>query len=931
MTPKSVLRPVSIATLLRLWAVCGGGVSLIGAGALAERAVAISPAFSQAASTEAASEASETTASGGASPSAAAGSAPRTGLTVVPPTAEQAARYRDRLARNFAQRTRNLLQREYIFLGMLESGKSMLDVALELAPESPFLWRLALDYAVTLEDGSPEAAELAQRALARLGQLEPQDELIRLRRLLVLVEQRQTAEARIALYRQLLAPESVERIGSSVAARLAFDLALLLRQTGDQPGFERELIHSLNLDPFFPEATEFAAGYFRTSAPDAASEARALRQALLANPTREPAALRLAELCLSSGAYRAAADVLAVVAELLQTNLPDLDFDAVLTDLCLAQWGSDRIEPALAIGTKRQDDLNRVFRQTIERQGTTLSVEDLRNLAYPMSMPLATTFAALANSVAPEESGNVLKGVRVSTETTLRAMDEQSAGADEKAATALQGAFVQLWLGGDIDFAKAQVDAATTFAPLSEAARARFDGWFALRANDLAKARELFTPFAATDTGAQLGLAVADAALGDQKAAARGFLAVARANPASAIGLWSRDRLRKIVGQDIQVVEKAEAVEEAAKLPPEFLSLLKSSAGRLMLRIYPRETNISAWDPMVFDVEISNRSDWPLAISPDGPLADTATVTANVNVPGQPATAPPFALLAINRRFAIQPGESLRVPLDVSLTDASFAMREDALSGGFVSIHPILNWRTTERGLEPGPLGVEAESPLVHVRGERVSLPWIEESIQSLRDTTKTPDPERIAALAAVLVRASKDPTRYTPAERQALEPLPQLLADAAQRLWPEARAWLIFAIPKGELRELAVRASELEGQNALGQPREAIPTDGTQPSGAGAPSASGAADPAETMKVVGLENVSAAPTLAPLDAVLASDEHPLVRMAWIAVRVKRPEDQLLAKTFEHPDPRIARFARDFAAWMNDVQDERRRKLNLSK
>jgi hypothetical protein len=53
--------------------------------------------------------------------------------------------------------------------------------------------------------------------------------------------------------------------------------------------------------------------------------------------------------------------------------------------------------------------------------------------------------------------------------------------------------------------------------------------------------------------------------------------------------------------------------------------------------------------------------------------------------------------------------------------------------------------------------------------------------------------------------------------------------------------------------------------------------------------------------------------------------------MAWIAVRVKRPEDQLLAKTFEHPDPRIARFARDFAAWMNDVQDERRRKLNLSK
>ena len=900
MQPKSVLRPVPIARVLLVSALCGHGAFLKTAkaqeGAVAPQVGAATPA-----------------ATGDAS-------------GVVPPTAEQAVRYRDRLARNFAQRTRSMLQREFVFLGMLESGRSMLDVALELEPESPFLWRLALDYAINLEDGSPEAADLAKRALLRLGQLEPQDELIRLRRLLAAVEQKQTAEERVALYQQLLAPESINRIGSSVAARLAFDLALLLRQTGDQSGFERELIRALDLDPFFPEATEVAAGYFRTSAPDAAAEARALRQALLANPTREPAALGLAELCLKSGAYRAGADILNVVAGLLETDLPDMDFDAVLTDLCLANWGADRSEAAFVVATKRQDSLNRVFRKNVERQGTTLSVEDLRNLAYPMSMPLATTFAAIAHSVSPETSGAVLKGARVSAETTLRAMDEQDAPADEKATTALQSAFAQLWLDGDVDFAKAQVDAASVYAPLSAAARARFDGWFALRANDPAKARELLAPFAATDTGAQLGLAVADAALGDQKSAARGFLAVARANPSSAIGLWSRDRLRKIVGKDIQVVEVAESVEEAAALPSEFLELMKSGAGRLMLRIYPRESTISAWDPMVFDIEITNRSSWPLAISADGPLADTATVTANVNVPGQPGTSPPFALLAINRRFAIQPGESLRIPLDVSLTDASFAMRDDALSGGFVSIHPILNWRTTERGLEPGPLGVEAESPVVHVRGERVTASWLEESKAMLRDTTKAPDPERIVALAAVLLRASKDPLRYNEAERKALEGMPELLADAAKRLWPEARAWLVFATPKGELRELSVRASDLGGgetADAAGA-AGAVPRSETGASAGGEPSK-------EVRQVVGLEAVSAAPTLAPLDAVLSADEDPLVRMAWIAVRVKRPEDQLLAATSEHPNPRLAKFARDFQAWMNDVQEERRRKLNLSK
>lgn len=937
MPTKSVLRPVPIAHVLLVSALasplCGHlSRDIVGQGlflnvASAQPSVDAPRGASREASRETTQDArsipgsTEVPATGAVSANAGSTTVPPVAHPAAVPTEEQVTRYRNRLARNFAQRTRSMLQREFVFLGMLESGQTMLDVALELEPDNPFLWRLALDYAINLEDGSADAAKLAERALARLGQLEPEDELIRLRRLLAVVEQKQTAEERIALFQQLLAPESISRIGPSVAARLAFDFALLLRQTGDQTGFERELIHALNLDPFFPEATELAAGYFRTSAPDAAAEARALRQALLANPTREPAALGLAELCLKSGAYRAAADILNVVAGLVETDLPDLEFDAVLTDLCLANWGSDRMEAAVAVATKRQDSLNRVFRQTIERQGTTLSVEDRRNLAYPMSMPLATTFAAIVNSTSPESSPGVLQGVRVSTETTLRAMDEQSAGPDEKATVALQGAFAQLWLGGDVEFARAQVDAATSFAPLSDAARARFDGWFAIRANDFAKARELLAPFAATDTGAQLGLAVADAALGDQKAAARGFLAVARANPASAIGLWSRDRLRKIVGQDIQVIEKAESVEEAAKLPSEFLALMSSGAGRLMLRIYPRASNISAWDPMVFDIEITNRSPWPLAISPDGPLADTSTVTANVNVPGQPGTVPPFALLAINRRFAIPPGESLRIPLDVSLTDASFAMRDDALSGGFVSIHPILNWRTTERGLEPGPLGIEAESPLVHVRGERVSVAWIDESKAMLQDLAKVPDPERIAALAAVLLRASKDPLRYTDEERKALEGVPELLADAAKRLWPEARAWLVFALPKGELRELSVRASDLAGG---GNP----PPNSTA---TGAVAGTGVGTSQDEQKIVGLENVSAAPTLVPLDQVLSSDEDPLVRMAWIAVRVKRPEDQLLAKTFEHHNPRLAKFARDSFAWMNDVQEERRRKLNLSK
>jgi hypothetical protein len=51
--------------------------------------------------------------------------------------------------------------------------------------------------------------------------------------------------------------------------------------------------------------------------------------------------------------------------------------------------------------------------------------------------------------------------------------------------------------------------------------------------------------------------------------------------------------------------------------------------------------------------------------------------------------------------------------------------------------------------------------------------------------------------------------------------------------------------------------------------------------------------------------------------------------MAWIAVRVRRPEDPVLAETEALADERLSAFARAFRSWMLDVQAERRRELNL--
>ena len=840
---------------------------------------------------------------------------PATRPAAVPPSDAVKALYRERLGRSFAQRTRSMLQREYVFIGMLESGKTLLEVALAISPDDPNLWRLALDYAVTMEDGDDDAVALVTTALTRINQLEPDDEVMRLRRLLRKVEAKQTVQERIAAIEILLTPESIQKIGSGVAARLAFDCAVLLRQSGDPEGFERELLHALDLDPHFPEAAEVAAGYFRVRATSAVEEATALRAALLANPTRGAAAMDLADLCLSAGAYRAAGTILTVEAELLQTNFPDLGYDGILSELCIAFWGSEQPESALSVARRRQEALNRVFRETLDRQGSTLPLADRQKLVYPMSMALSSSFAALARSFYGDEAKSIVALAAQSAETTLRAMEEQKATSLEIAEVSLEAAFVQLWLDGDIEKAQAWIDSAALSEPLSDAARARFDGWLALRRKDAAKAKELFAPIAENDPAARLGLGLADEILGDKKAAARSYLAAAKAQPSTAMGLWSRDRLRGVLGSKVSVIAVAEDVEKAATLPDDFLEMMSSSSN-LLLRVRPRKSEVTAYEPMIFDIDITNRGRWPIAITPEGPLADTATLTASVNVPGAKPTVPPFALVAINRRFAIAPGETLTVPMDLTLTDASVSLRDDPLSGAFVTVHPIVNWRTTDRGLEPGPLGVETESPLVHVRGDRITPEWVAQTLAQVRDTARTPDPEVIAALAAVIVRASNDPLLYDAATRALLADAPKLIADATRRLWPEARAWMIFAAPKGSLRELSVRATDVAVGGATtpkdGGTDAAAPPTMTEPSGV-------------------LENTSSVPELAEFDAVLAADETPIVRMAWIAVRCKRPEDPILDQTAALSDPVLSQFAKDSKSWMNDVRDERRRKLNLSK
>ena len=803
---------------------------------------------------------------------------------------------RERLGRNFAQRARNLLQRDAVFIGILDSSEALLEVATELGPDNPFVWRLTLDLANAMEDGVPVAALLVDRALERLGVLEPNDPVIRLRRLVNAVSKRQTAEERIVAYQKLLEPANIARIGTQVAARLAFDLALLLQRTGDIEGYRRELLRAIDLDPSYPQATEIAAGYFRTLAPGPAQEASALRAAVLSNPSQPAAAKALVELCMRTGAYGAASDILNVTAEILSRPAPDDQYDAVLADFVLALWGSGRVEDALNVVRIRQKQLDAFYLVELERRGVMISSEQRRELHLPPSEALLTTTAALIVAANPSGATSELTGLSKAFDFRVDIAEAEKAPPEQTAGILLQSVNIQLCLGGSVEAAEQQLERAEKLAPLSDLARTRYDGWLKIRAGDAAGGRALLLPNASKDVLAALGVAAASEALGDKKDAAQRYLALARENASTALGVWARERLWSLLGQKVPVLAGVAEIEAAAQLPDPFLRLMGTGADALMLRIYPRKMDLSPFDPMVFDIELLNRSDWPLAVSPEGPINDTMTVTATVNVPRRPQSLPPFAFLAADRAFTIQPGESLRVPIDLSLTDAAITLREDPLAGALLSIHAISNWRTTTSGLEPGPLGLEVESPETHVAGIRMSPDWVREQLSRLADPARPVDPDALAMLAHAVVRVARFPELNDEATRQALEPAPAAIAAAVARVSPASRAWLLFCGPRPK------RVEDVSAQDIVD-------------------SASGAV----------LSSAAAVPALEPYEAVLKADTDPLVRMAWISTRAKRPEDPVIEQTMQSPDARVAAFAKSFQSWMSDAVEERRRRLNLTK
>lgn len=728
---------------------------------------------------------------------------PFTEIPVNPLTLQQEIRLtsesRPILAQCFTRASRRLLTRAEPEVIHVRLAFAFAQEAARLAPEQEVCWRLLLAVAGASDPENPEVRAAELEALTQIARLDPYDEVIRLRRLLLAVEQAQTVEDRLKRFEQLLAPESIELIGRPVAARLALDMALLLSRSGDTDAFALRLAQAVELDPAFPRATAMAAGYFGKD--DPAAESELLIAALLADPTEVSFASQIGTIALSNGAYRGAVRMLRMALEV--TRETGQFSDELTSQLALALWGLGRDSEALEVIASQMRELDAIERAVAREADPGLEPSALLEVRAPEPPRLSLLKAAILSGREDQQAyrtyvSEVMKNLLGLIETE----DDSGFGADrddpgvQQATLLLEAAAFAAWQGEDPELIDEFVSGARRQVDLTPEALGRFEAWSAIAQGRTELAIEILQHMEAEDELAALALSIAYLRSDRRSDAARIWLRLAREVPGTIIGIWSRNRLQELIGSPISPSELGATLDrQIAEIPTSFDRLLLGRDAPYALSLEPVASTVPPFAPVRYTLTFDNRSGISLPIGNEGPLLPTmalGTVTTASGGGGQ--TQSDLMVLSIDRRLAIKPNERLSIDIDLSYQPITEYAVVRAGEGFTLDSRAVTNFMSDGTMVVPGFFGTKATARLLRIDGVTADKPFF-------RDTqTLVGEMAGLDALNGLLLLLQA--SLRTGDENIAADTLAyrNMIFDTFIRQYRQlpaaARAWLAYAAP---------------------------------------------------------------------------------------------------------------------------------------
>ena len=694
----------------------------------------------------------------------------------------------------------------------IEAGRIFITEATRLDPGNIEIAHKQLQIAILTEDEA-----FIEHSVDHLLELSPGDQVAQLRRLVMAIDQFNLAEDRIKSYEILLKPSNQETLGPVVSSRLAFNLAMLYRQTGDRDGFARLLGESMTLDPFYAEAMAVGAGYFQTRVADPVASVELLVSLLLSDLSDTGTPAVLANMLMQHGAYEAARRMytLAIDDMVADSQPPSND---LLADLAVSMWAAGDGESALALIQVRQHELDELYRSMTREEKPELSPLELARLEAPITPTLATVRAVISSS---SDADTAADGMASARESYLNAISilQSNDNSDQRdlASAILELAWLQLWLGHNPDEAEEHVQKAQQAAALSEEARARFDGWILLRQGFPGDATTALEPLAEADPAARLGLAVAQQEQGQLQDAARNYLSIARETPGTLIGIWSALRLQDILGTRLPPTEEAAAMTvlvnsipmavDRYPLDPRLAVSFSLSLG---------DSDLQPYQPIIVDIEIVNNTPMPMAVSPEGPIHELVLLQPEIQIAGMDKIKFGPLVIDVGHRLRLEAHEKMTVSIDLRSTWVGRILNLSPLPGGTVTVTGIMNFKAgnqTAAGntvFYPGLLGTEVAPVPTRVDGIRVDDDWVSGIIASTTDgVLRAENISDLALLASVIQDNTRMQVSY-PITQNILDGGVEVILDAYDRMDSVQKAWFLSIMNSSkDLRSIQEEATK--------------------------------------------------------------------------------------------------------------------------
>ena len=632
-----------------------------------------------------------------------------------------------------SRRTMHRSELEVLHIGIAFDFASL---AVSVAPDRQSAWRQLLAIASASDPDDPTIQAAEGEALRQISQLDPNDEVIRLRRLLWTVEQQETADARLELFAQLLEPDSVAVIGEQVAARLALDMAQLLYRTGDSDGFAERLAQAVELSPSYPRATAMAAGYFATPG-DPLDHAELLIAALLADPVAVEFGIELGKLALTHGAYSAASRMLELSRSAIRAT--GSDSNALVVEEALSLWGMGKPDAAIDVIDFRMRVLDQTVRERQRADAPRMAPTELAAIAAPVPPSLALAGSVILSIGEDQTRYREFVKKAMAGFTLLLAENRDAPVEPTPASEAAQGALLleaaafAAWQAEDPASIEQLITAAQGYVELSEETLAQFEAWSAIAEGRNEAAIALLESLSNEDNLSKLALSIAYERTGRRTQAAKIWFELVRSAPGTIIGIWSRDKLESTLSTSIPPSSLARDLDFLIKQIPTTIDRIAMDRGRAYaLRIEAVNPTIAPFERILYRLEIANRSGLPLSIGPDGPIRPTVALLASITKSTVLGRADyPWMVLEIDRQFAIEPRETYQLVIDLSeysIADSSFANPD---TGSTLGLRVVTNFVSAGSMLIPGPFGEKATARLLRLDGVTADSPWRRDALDS--------------------------------------------------------------------------------------------------------------------------------------------------------------------------------------------------------